>query len=59
MNERLIELGLLTEFEAAVRNSDRQRVVAVLTQLAFSKNEARSWAKEHLPKRTKSADKTE
>jgi GNAT superfamily N-acetyltransferase len=40
VNERLVEAGLMSDFEAAVRAQDRSRIMSVLMRVALSKEDA-------------------
>ena len=47
MNERLFACGLTDEFDAAIQNGDRDAFIAVVSQLAFTKKDAESYADTH------------
>jgi hypothetical protein len=47
MNERLFACGLMSEFDSALRNRNRNAFVAVVTQLAFTREVAASYADIH------------
>ncbi|MBI5382503.1 MAG: hypothetical protein HZA31_11435 [Opitutae bacterium] len=57
MNERLFACGLMDEFDAAIRNGEREAFITIVTQLAFTKKDAEAYADaqfENLRKRKKS-----
>ena len=40
VNERLVEAGLMPQFEAALRARDRQRIIVVLKQVELAEADA-------------------